>query len=68
MNDTELIQGLFVEGRWRKRPITEILALNTHIKRHPSVGLVERHRDLLSRGITLLYVLHVCFIDIPQEK
>ena len=28
-------EGLFTEGRWRKRPITEILALDTHTKRHP---------------------------------
>ena len=40
VNDTELIQrgeGLFTEGRWRKQSIAEVLALNTHIKRHPSV-------------------------------
>jgi len=40
VNDIELIQrgeGLFTEGRWRKQPTAEILALNTHIKRHPSV-------------------------------
>ena len=44
MNDTELTQtgeGLFTEGRWRKRSIAEILALNTHIKRNPSVGPSE---------------------------
>ena len=40
VNDTELIQrgeGSFADGRWRKQSITEVLALSTHIKRHPSV-------------------------------
>ena len=26
--------GLFTEGRWRKQPNAEVLALNTYIKRH----------------------------------
>ena len=53
VNDTELIQrGVFTEGRWRKQSSAEILALNTHIKRHPSVeSPVERLRDLLNKRI-----------------
>jgi len=42
VNDTEFTQrekGLFTKGRWRKRPIAKILALNTHIKRHPGVDI-----------------------------
>ena len=66
MNDTELIQrreGLFTEGRWSKRPIAEILALNTHIKRHPRV---EFRGETSPRSIEQedsYYVGHVCFID-----
>jgi len=65
VNDTELIQrgeGLFTEGRWRKQSIAEILALNTHIKRHPSVescGEVPRSAEQKNSH----YVGHVCFID-----
>ena len=53
LNDTELTQrGVFTEGRWRKRPIAEILALNNHIKRHPNVeSFLGTPRDLLSKGI-----------------
>jgi len=41
VNETELTQmgeGLFTEGRWRKRTTAEVLpsALSNHIKRHPS--------------------------------
>ena len=35
-------RGFFTEGRWRKRPIAEVLALNAHINRHPSVLLLSR--------------------------
>jgi len=41
-----------LEERWPKRPIAEILALNTHIKRHPRVEFRgETPRDLLSKRI-----------------
>jgi len=65
VNDTELIQrgeGLFTEGRWRKQSIAEIPALNTHIKRHPSVeSCGEAPRSVEQEDSH--YVGHVCFID-----
>ena len=65
MNGAVLIQrgeGLFTEGRWRKQSIAEILALNTHIKRHLSVeSCGEAPRSVEQENSH--YVGHVCFID-----
>ena len=65
MNDTELIQrggGLFAQGRRRKQSIAEILALNTHIKRYPSVeSCGELPRSVEQEDSH--YAGHVCFID-----
>ena len=65
LNDTELIQrgeGLFTEGRRRKQSIAEIPALNTHIKRHPSVEPCgEAPRSVEQEDPHC--VGHVCFID-----
>ena len=59
---TQRVEDLFTEGRWRKQSIAEILALNTHIKRHPSVGSCgEAPRSVEQENS--LYVGHVCFID-----
>ena len=65
MNGTILIQrggGLFTERRWRKQSTAEILALITHIKRHPSVeSYGEAPRSVEQEDPN--YVGHVCFID-----
>jgi len=65
VNDTELVQrggGVFTEGRWCKQLTAEILALNTHIKRHPSVGSYgEAPRSIEQEDPH--YAGHVCFID-----
>ena len=64
VNGTVLTQrgkGLFTEGRWRKQSIAEILALNTHIKRHPGVeSCGEAPRCVEQKNSH--YVGHVCFI------
>jgi len=65
VNDTGLIQrgeGLFTEGRWRKQSIAEVLALITHIKRHPSVGSCGEAPRSVEQDNSH-YVGHVCFID-----
>ena len=54
--------GVFTEGRWRKRSIAEILALNAHIKRHPGVGPPETPRKSTEQGNSY-YVGNVCFVD-----
>jgi len=65
VNDTELIQrggGVFTERRWRKQPTTEILVLNTHIKRHLSVeSYGETPRSVEQEDSR--HVGHACFID-----
>ena len=55
-------ETLFTEGRWRIRPIDEIPALNTHIKRHPSVEPPEAPRQFTEQE-NFYYAGHVCFID-----
>ena len=65
VNDTVITQrgeGLFTEGRWRKQSIAEVLALYTHIKRHPSVGSCGEAKRSVEQENSH-HVGHVCFID-----